>query len=235
MGPARSNSAHESISDVNVLRLRFGEFTVDVSTRQLLRRGREVHLSPKAFDLLTALLEARPRALSKIDLHARLWPDTFVSEANLAMLVAEIRSAIGDDAKAPQFVRTVQRHGYAFHGNATDVAPAEPAPSSNVKHWLLAPLRQIPLMPGENVVGRDPSAQVWLDSTGVSRRHARIIIDGERVTVEDLRSKNGTRVHGHQAKAPVRLADGDEIRFGSVTVTFRIWAAGEATRTEPDR
>jgi DNA-binding winged helix-turn-helix (wHTH) protein len=217
------------------LRLRFGEFTIDESTRQLQRSGREVHLSPKAFDLLTALLEARPRALSKMELHARLWPDTFVSEANLAMLVAEIRSAIGDDAKAPQFVRTVQRHGYAFHGNATDVAPAGSATSSNFKHWLLAPLRQIPLTPGENLVGRDPSVQVWLDSASVSRRHARIIIDGERVTVEDLKSKNGTRVRGRQLKGPGRLADGDEIRFGSITVTFRIWAAGEATRTEPDR
>jgi DNA-binding winged helix-turn-helix (wHTH) protein len=217
------------------LRLRFGEFTIDQSTRQLQRNGLEVHLSPKAFDLLMALLEARPRALSKIELHARLWPDTFVSEANLAMLVAEIRSAIGDDAKAPQFVRTVQRHGYAFHGNATDVAPAESAASSNFKHWLLAPLRQIPLTPGENVVGRDPSAQVWLDSTSVSRRHARIIIDGERVTVEDLKSKNGTRVHGRQIKTPTPLADGDAIQFGSIGVTFRIWAAGEATRTEHDR
>jgi DNA-binding winged helix-turn-helix (wHTH) protein len=216
------------------LRLRFGDFTMDDRTRQLQRSGLEVHLSPKAFDLLTALLEARPRALSKNDLHVRLWPDTFVSEANLPMLVAEIRSAIGDDAKAPQFVRTVQRHGYAFHGNATDIAPAEPAPAPNVKHWLLAPLRQIPLTPGENVVGRDPNAQVWLDSASVSRRHARIIIDGDRVTLEDLRSKNGTRVRGRRAKAPVRLADGDAVRFGSITVTFRIWVAGEATRTEPD-
>jgi DNA-binding winged helix-turn-helix (wHTH) protein len=216
------------------LRLQFGEFTIDQSTRQLQRNGVEVHLSPKAFDLLTALLEARPRALSKAELHERLWPDTFVSEANLAMLVAEIRSAIGDNAKAPQFVRTVQRHGYAFQGSATDVASAESAASSSFKHWLLAPLRQIPLTPGENVVGRDPGAQVWLDSTSVSRRHARIIIDGERVTVEDLKSKNGTRVQGRQIKTPTPLADRDSVQFGSIDVTFRIWVAGEATRTEPD-
>ena len=217
------------------MRVQFGRFTIDESTRQLLRNGREVHLSPKAFDLLMALLEARPRALSKTELHARLWPDTFVSEANLAMLVAEIRSAIGDDARAPQFVRTVQRHGYAFHGKAADVVPAEPSTASAVKHWLLAPLRQIPLTAGENVVGRDPAVQVWLDSTSVSRRHARIVIAGERVTVQDLKSKNGTRVKGRPAENPVPLTDGDEISFGSITVTFRTWAAGEATNTEPDR
>jgi len=91
------------------------------------------------------------------------------------------------------------------------------------------------LTAGENVVGRDPTAQVWLDSSSVSRRHARIIVDDEGVTVEDLKSKNGTLVDGRLAKGPVRLADGDEIRFGSITVTFRIWAAGQATRTESNR
>lgn len=218
------------------MRLRFSEFTIDESTRQLLRGGQEVHLSPKAFDLLMALLEVRPRALSKVELHARLWPDTFVSDANLAGLVAEVRGAIGDDARAPQFVRTVQRYGYAFHGNATEVAgPAASDAASNFMYWLVAPLRQIPLMSGENLVGRDPGVQVWLDSTGVSRRHARITINGEHATLEDLKSKNGTRVRGRQVKAPLRLADGDEVRFGSIAVTFRVWAAGEVTRTEPDR
>jgi DNA-binding winged helix-turn-helix (wHTH) protein len=217
------------------VRLLFGDFTVDDGTRQLLRDDREMHLSPKAFDLLAMLLAARPRALSKMELHARLWPDTFVSEANLSMLVAEIRSALGDDARAPRFIRTVQRYGYAFHGSATEVAgPTAPEPVSGFTYWLLAPLRQIPLTAGENVVGRDPRVQVWLDSTSVSRRHARIKIEGDRVTLEDLKSKNGTRVRGSQISAPLPLADGDEIRFGSVGVTFRIWAGGEATRTESD-
>jgi DNA-binding winged helix-turn-helix (wHTH) protein len=218
------------------VRLRFGEFTIDENTRQLLHGGGEVHLSPKAFDLLSTLLGARPRALSKSELHARLWPDSFVSEASLAMLVAEIRAALDDDARTPKFLRTVQRHGYAFHGIAEEVAePVAAGAGANFKYWLLAPLRQVPLTPGENIVGRDPGVQVWLDSTGVSRRHARITIDGEHAILEDLKSKNGTRVRGRQIEVPLRLADGDEIRFGSMTVTFRIWAADEATRTEQDR
>jgi DNA-binding winged helix-turn-helix (wHTH) protein len=216
------------------VRLRFGDFTIDEGTRQLLEGDREVHLSPKAFDLLAALLGARPRALSKTELHALLWPDTFVSEANLAMLVTEIRDAIDDDARAPRFVRTVQRYGYAFHGKATELAgQARSETSSNFKYWLLAALRQIPLTDGENVVGRDPRVQVWIDSTSMSRRHARITIDGDRVTLEDLNSKNGTRVGGRQITAPFTLTDGDEIRFGSIAVTFRVWAEGNATETAP--
>ena len=152
------------------------------------------------------------------------------------MLVAEIRSALGDDARTPRFVRTVQRHGYAFHAHAMEMAaPTAPGPGSGFKHWLLAPLRQIPLTAGENLVGRDPGAQVWLDSASVSRRHARITIDGDRATLEDLKSKNGTRVGDSRITAPLPLADGDEIRFGSIGLTFRIWAGGEATRTEFDR
>src|SRR5262249_11878599 len=152
------------------------ELTLDEGARQLRRGEQEVHLSRKGFDLLAALLHARPRALSKTELHARLWPDTFVSDANLAMLVAEIRSAIDDDARAPRFVRTVQRYGYAFHGEANElpVGPGAEAAATQSKYWLIAPLRQIPLVAGANLVGRDPGVQVWLDSTGVSRQHALI-------------------------------------------------------------
>lgn len=217
------------------MRLLFGDFTIDDDTRQLLREDRAVHLSPKAFDLLTMLLAARPRALTKTELHTRLWPDTFVSDANLAMLVAEIRSALGDNARTPRFVRTVQRHGYAFQASATDAAASTtPERGTGLKYWLLAPLRQIGLRPGENVVGRDPNVQVWLDSASVSRRHARIIVEGDSVTLEDLKSKNGTRVGGRQISAPLSLADGDEVRFGTIGLTFRIWTGSEATKTESD-
>jgi DNA-binding winged helix-turn-helix (wHTH) protein len=56
------------------VKLRLGETTFDADTRQLLRAGAEVHLSPKAFDLLN-VLDHRPRALSKQELHEHLWAD----------------------------------------------------------------------------------------------------------------------------------------------------------------
>ena len=56
-----------------------------------------MHLSPKAFDLLSILVSNGPKALSKNDLQERLWPGTFVVEKNLSNLVGEIRDAIGDD------------------------------------------------------------------------------------------------------------------------------------------
>jgi DNA-binding winged helix-turn-helix (wHTH) protein len=103
------------------MKLRLGDMTFDPQARQLLRGRAEVHLSPKAFDLLAILIEERPRAVPKDELHQRLWPSTFVSEANLASLAAEIREALGDTARDPRFIRTAHRFGYAFCGEALEL------------------------------------------------------------------------------------------------------------------
>lgn len=104
------------------MRLSFGDCTFDSASRTLQRAGEHVRLSGKAFQLLELLLTARPNPIAKEDLFAKLWPDTFVSDANLASLIKEIRAAIADDAKAPRYIRTVHRFGYAFSGDATELS-----------------------------------------------------------------------------------------------------------------
>lgn len=89
-----------------------GDTVVDLSAHLLLRRGAPVHLSPKAFSLLAALVRTRPRALSKVHLQELLWPGTFVVEGNLANLVREIRLALEHDPAHPQLLHTV--HGYGL-------------------------------------------------------------------------------------------------------------------------
>src|SRR5262245_57445664 len=100
------------------LRLRFGDCVFDGNTREVFRGDRLLAISPKAFALLELLLEARPAAVSKPDIHERLWPGIHVSEANLPNLVVELRAALGDDARHPQMIRTVARFGYAFSADA---------------------------------------------------------------------------------------------------------------------
>ena len=85
------------------MRVRFAGFTLDEGRRQLLEGEADIHLSPKAYELLKVLLEQRPNALSKVELHERLWPSTFVSEVNLAALIAELRAALGEHGR---FIRT---------------------------------------------------------------------------------------------------------------------------------
>ena len=98
------------------MRARFAQFAIDSETRQLLSRGREIHLSPKGFDLLCALIEARPKVVEKADLRAKIWPNTYVVDANLNILIGEIRRALGDGVQDSRFIRTVYGVGYAFCG-----------------------------------------------------------------------------------------------------------------------
>jgi pSer/pThr/pTyr-binding forkhead associated (FHA) protein len=92
-------------------------------------------------------------------------------------------------------------------------------------------MHQIALNEGDNILGRAPDAGVWIDAPGVSRHHARIRLDAATAAVEDLGSKNGTYLRGERVTAPTRLADGDQIRLGSVVITFRIPPPPGSTET----
>jgi DNA-binding winged helix-turn-helix (wHTH) protein len=211
---------------------RFGTFTLDTDCRALTKDGRNVAISPKAFKLLQVLLEGRPRAIPKAELHQRLWPDTIVSEVNLPTLIAEIRQAIGDGARAPEFIRTVYGYGYAFSGAATTVK-SEGARSSNGDQIfrLLWGQREVALGDGENILGRGNDSLVWIDSKSVSRRHARVLIDMGLATLEDLGSKNGTFVNGIKLSQPIALRDGDELRIGSVPMVMKIFSKPHTSET----
>lgn len=212
--------------------LDFGAFTLRGDTRQLLRDGREVHLSPKAFDLLQALVAERPRALSKAFLQERLWPETFVCEANLPSLVSEIRQAIDDDRRQGRFIRTVHGYGYAFCATTVEDSQLEGRGRSVATYWLSWDKVPIALRHGETLLGREPGVGVWLDVPSISRHHARIVIRDGHASVQDLGSKNGTWVRGKLTREPVVLVNGDEIRMGSVVLTFRAWAPDVMTETQ---
>jgi DNA-binding winged helix-turn-helix (wHTH) protein len=212
------------------VRVRFGDFVLDSDARHLLpstRSGRsEIHLSPKAFDLLCALVTRRPNVVSKADLFAQIWPDTFVVEANLNVLVGEIRKAIGDDPRSPRFIKTAHGVGYSFCGDATEVdAPASAAPANEVRWWLSWNQHTFPLSVGDNIIGRDPRCDVWIDHDGVSRRHARIRIEkpSSSALLADLDSTNGTFIGRQRIAAPTPLADRDVIKLGDVSLQYREW------------
>jgi DNA-binding winged helix-turn-helix (wHTH) protein len=212
------------------MQVRFSNFVLDTETRELRRGSRTVHLSPKAFQLLEALVTARPRALSKETLYKRLWPDTFVVDANLSNLVGELRAALGDKSRRPRFVRTVHRFGYAFRDASRPEATAEGAVRPTL-YRLVWSTGRATFGAGEHVLGRDPELELCLESSSVSRRHARIRIVDHEAILEDLGSKNGTFVNGERAISPVRLNDRDEIGVGSFRLKFRILAPQPSTET----
>ena len=215
------------------MRLKFGNFVLDPGTRQLRRGAEERHLGPKAFELLELLLQNRPNVLSKERLHDRLWPGTFVSGSTLATVVGEIRAALDDDPGRPRYLRTVHGVGYAFCGEASaEEREAAPASTARLSYRLLFDDREITLRPGENLLGRVDEGVVWIDSPSVSRRHARIRVEGGRAVLEDLGSKNGTYWRGQRISALVQLSDGDEIRLGKVRLTLRALPADATTLTD---
>lgn len=197
----------------------FGGFVLDTAARRLHRGNQEIHLTPKALDLLEILIGERPRAMTKVELQDRLWPDTYVVDANLPVLVREIRAAIGDDDRS--IIRTVQRFGYAFAGDLS-------SPSS---HMLTRGEKEFVLRSGENIVGRDSSSDVPIVSSTVSRQHAKITVRGNEATIVDLKSKNGTRVAGCEAIEPIRLFDGVAIEIGRVEMIYRCPSAESETQT----
>ena len=192
-----------------------------------------MHLSPKAYGVLELLLRRAPNAVSKDDIQSAVWGEVFVSESTLTNVVAEIRAALGDRARASELVRTVHGFGYAFAGKL--IEDGDVLGEGNYRFRLIRGKRSFPLFEGENVIGRDPDARVSIDHASVSRHHARISIDDGKAVLADLRSRNGTFVGGRPVNDPVPLEDGDVIGLGPVTLVFEILGTAGTTASDLHR
>jgi DNA-binding winged helix-turn-helix (wHTH) protein len=208
--------------------IRFGPFVLDPRARLLVRDGEPVHLTTKALDLLLMLASRRPHAIGKKELHQQLWPDTFVSDVSLTTLVFEVRTALGESARKPRFLRTVHGFGYAFQVEAASGTDR----SAETQFRVVVEHREIMLRLGENIVGRSRDCVVRLDSARVSRHHARITIDDEGALLEDCGSRNGSLVRGQPATGRVRLNDGDAIDIAGTRLVFRTESATQGTETD---
>lgn len=206
---------------------RLGDINIDAASRQVTRGALTPHLTRKAFDLLLLLIGRRPAVVSKEEIHAHLWVDTFVSESSIQALISELRQAFDDRER--RIIRTAHGVGYAFDAELTDVNSE--TRSGARAAWLLADNWRVAIYKGDNIVGRAGGDVVTIDLPGISRRHARISI-GDEVTLEDLGSKNGTWLHDRRVTSPVALADGDQVRLGSVVFTFRLARDVDTTDTQ---
>lgn len=210
----------------------FTPFVLDQAQHRLTRGGLELHVTPKAFDLLVLLVGAAPSVVPKAEIHDRVWPGTYVSDATLVSLVKELRRVL-DDGERPSRIRTVHRIGYAFdapldrNGGPRDLdAAAQPS------HWLVLDSGTRELNPGATIIGREVSADVTVPVSGVSRRHARIVVRDGVAVIEDLGSKNGTRVRGLPVLEATPLQNGDIVQLGTATVVYRTGFDNDSTVTQ---
>ncbi|MEE8421281.1 MAG: alpha/beta fold hydrolase [Dehalococcoidia bacterium] len=114
----------------------FEQFELDTQRFELLANGTAVSLEPQVFSVLAYLIEHRDRVVSKDELLEEVWATRYVSDAALASRIMAARRAIGDDGSAQRLIRTAQRRGYRFVGDAREVpaapaaAPAPPTPAA---------------------------------------------------------------------------------------------------------
>ena len=208
----------------------FGPYVLDTTTRQLSRCGRNVPVTPKAFQLLKVLLLRRPAAVSKVEIMNRLWPGSFVSEGNVASLVSEIRQVLGGERI--DHVRTVHGFGYAFCADATQV-PASRRQGTQAPCRLIeqtgADPRTFAVHEGQTYIGRSSECTVRFSSPTVSRKHARITVASGQAVIEDLGSRNGTYVNGARIRKSEPLPHGAGVKVGAIWLMFHATEVQEQT------
>jgi DNA-binding winged helix-turn-helix (wHTH) protein len=218
----------------------FGPFRVDARERLLLRGEEVVPLAPKLYDALLLLLGRAGQLVTREELTRELWPDTYVDEGAPAKNLWLLRKALEGAGGSADDIQTIPRVGYRFTGAVRRTARKGsdsniPSRTRLFECRLSWGGKKTRLRDGAWVLGRDPEADVFIDMSNVSRRHARVVVDGARATIEDLGSKNGTFVRGVRIGSPTPLSDGDEIHLGTARLLFRAASGPASTMTEQSR
>ena len=126
-------------------RYEFGHYRLDVRAHLLFRNGRRVVLTPKAVDLLAALVEAQGEPVGKQELLHRVWPDAVVEEGSLTSHISLLRRVLAEGAGGRQFIETLPKRGYRFVGPCA--AMAQPAAATGAGRRMLV------VLPFENLSG----------------------------------------------------------------------------------
>jgi DNA-binding winged helix-turn-helix (wHTH) protein len=211
---------------------RLGDWLVEPGLSRISNSSTTTHLRPKVMDLLVTLARRPGEVFSKQELLDAVWPSVVVADGSLTVTVAELREALGDASTDSRYIETIPRRGYRM------IAPVAPpdvdrfGPGGSC-FWLTGAGVDLVLRQGENLIGRAPDSYIRIKSPKISRRHARITIDGESAVVEDLGSKNGTFVGDVRVDGPTPLGHADQIRLGQLAALLRIVIVDhESTITE---
>ena len=215
---------------------RFADFELDLAAYSLRQRGERVSLEKLPMEVLILLVRHAGALVGRREIQAALWqPGVFVDhDAAINTAIRKIRQALSDNVERPRFVETVVGKGYRFIARTDEPQPESPIDHDDGRRFpgylVMRGRHEFVLESGDNLLGRDPAAQVYVNHTSVSRQHARISIRSERATLEDLKSRNGTFLDGRKIHSPTDLHHGAIIGLGPITFTFLVLSAPLSTR-----
>lgn len=156
----------------------FRPFSLDAANQRLLRGGRQVRLTPKAFAVLHFLVMHAGRLVTKTEFLEALWAGTHVQDSVLKVCIREIRRALSDPARSPRFIETMPRRGYRFvgrigrtgrgHGRrAREIGcVGREAECAQMRAWLERALRgerQVVFVTGEAGIGKTAVVEAFLE------------------------------------------------------------------------
>jgi len=219
---------------------RFAEFELDMAAYALCRRGKRIKLEKLPMEVLILLVREAGALVERPQLQAALWgSDVFVEhDSAINTAIRKIRRALGDDADRPRYVETVVGKGYRFiariDAGASRTEEQRRGDPRFPSYRVTRGRQEFVLETGENLLGRDPEARVYVDHASVSRRHARIAVGSEGATLEDLKSRNGTFVNGRKINSPTVITHGAIIGLGPITLRFLALASPVSTQPMND-
>lgn len=204
----------DSAGDSTAAVYRFADLVLDPGRRSVQRGTESLALPRKSFDMLLALVEAAPDALSSDELMDRVWQGAVVSQATVAKRVELLRQALDDDSQSPRYVALVRGHGYRLVPDVQQSA-REPAPRSRwptaaalsaivavalVVSWIASrpgppPERSVAVLPFD-VIADDADVQLFAEGLADELRHV-------------LSSRNRLRVIGRTSSIYFRDRDDD--------------------------
>jgi DNA-binding winged helix-turn-helix (wHTH) protein len=208
---------------------RFGPFFVDRTRYHVVRNDTVVELTPQLLDLLLHLLDNAGALVTKEQLLDALWPGANVTDNALAQAVSELRQVLGDDAGAPEFIKTVARRGYRFIAPVSRIEPpssavalrTQPDPSP------LAGGQTIAVLEFTNMTGEADSA--WLSKgiaetvTGDLRALGRFrVVDRARVIEAVRRTDGSLEAISTELAAPLIVIGSYQCSGDRIRVTARI-------------
>jgi TolB-like protein len=194
----------------NNLCYEFGPYQLDSCKRVLSREGEGIPLTPKATEILIALVKHAGQLVEKDELLKEVWPDTFVEENNLTQNIFTLRKALGDDRTVPKYIETVARRGYRFLATVRTISHV-----GNEDSWAQTPgvIRQSPVvavLPFINNTG-DPELEYLAD--GIT---GNVINNLSRIT--QLRVMSQSTVLRYKNKDVQPQEAGKELRVDAVLV-----------------